>query len=407
MKRINFNIKDRILLPFCLCLFLVCIFTLTIAYAALNAVLTINANTEVVASTWDIHLENVKVTSGSVSGNAPSIISPTTATFSTTLNMPGEFYEFTIDVVNNGSIDAMIDGITKTPTLTSTQAKYLNYIVEYENGESITTKQLVSKKSFVRLKVRVEFRKDIIAAELPSSSEVLNFSFTINYVQGDNIAASKERVNGVYKLVRLVSGNCDTIGSEICIDKECFYVISSDDNTITMLSKYNLYIGGKMVGVDEENSSILVEPLENPTGLQDSRGIGSTTDLPFFAVVKFASDEVHGENYCDYSGSLIETYVTDYKNTLESYDIVIESARLIKKEELINIFGCNETNKTCKDSLYPWIYSTSYWTETGSYDAHNTVWSVGSDGNFSSMLWSTNNWYAGVRPVIVISKDYF
>ena len=42
MKRLNFNIKDRKVLTLGFCLVLVCVFTLTIAYAALNAVLTIS-----------------------------------------------------------------------------------------------------------------------------------------------------------------------------------------------------------------------------------------------------------------------------------------------------------------------------------------------------------------------------
>ena len=41
MKRININIKDRKVLYGILTIALVCVFTLTIAYAALNAVLTI------------------------------------------------------------------------------------------------------------------------------------------------------------------------------------------------------------------------------------------------------------------------------------------------------------------------------------------------------------------------------
>lgn len=49
--------------------------------------------------------------------------------------MPGEFYEFTVDVVNEGSIDAMIDSVVKTPELTSAQAKYIKYEISYENGE--------------------------------------------------------------------------------------------------------------------------------------------------------------------------------------------------------------------------------------------------------------------------------
>ena len=38
MKGLNFNIKDRKVLTLGLCLVAVCVFTLTISYAALNAV---------------------------------------------------------------------------------------------------------------------------------------------------------------------------------------------------------------------------------------------------------------------------------------------------------------------------------------------------------------------------------
>ena len=137
MKRINFNIKDRKLLYGVLSIVLVCIFTLSIAYAALSAVLTINGNAEVVSSTWDVYLANVHVKDGSVDGGLPSIVNSTTASFSTTLSKPGDYYEFFIDVVNNGSIDAMIESIMKTPTLSTAQEKYINYIIEYENGESL------------------------------------------------------------------------------------------------------------------------------------------------------------------------------------------------------------------------------------------------------------------------------
>ena len=101
MKRINFNIKDRKLLYGVLSIVLVCIFSLSIAYAALSAVLTINGNAEVVSSTWDVYLANVHVKDGSVDGGLPSIVNSTTASFSTTLSKPGDYYEFFIDVVNN------------------------------------------------------------------------------------------------------------------------------------------------------------------------------------------------------------------------------------------------------------------------------------------------------------------
>ena len=109
MKRINFNIKDRKLLTLGLCLVLVCVFTLTVAYSALNAVLTISGSAQVSSADWDIHLANPKVKNGSATTNLPIIKTNSTLEFETTLDMPGDYYEFTVDVVNAGSIDAMIE----------------------------------------------------------------------------------------------------------------------------------------------------------------------------------------------------------------------------------------------------------------------------------------------------------
>ena len=73
MKRINFNIKDRKFLITPLSLVMVCVFTLSIAYAALNTILTILGKAEVVASTWDIHFDNPKLNVGSTYAVRPNI----------------------------------------------------------------------------------------------------------------------------------------------------------------------------------------------------------------------------------------------------------------------------------------------------------------------------------------------
>ena len=83
----------------------------TDSFPALSTTLNINGNAEVSAASWDIYLDNVVLNSSSATTTAPTITDSKTATFSTTLTKPGDFYEFTIDVVNDGSIDAMIDGI--------------------------------------------------------------------------------------------------------------------------------------------------------------------------------------------------------------------------------------------------------------------------------------------------------
>ena len=177
MKRLNFNIKDRKMLYGVLFIVLVCVFTLTIAYAALSAVLTIQGSAQVTSANWDIHLANPKVTSGSATTNVPEIKSSGTLEFETTLNVPGDFYEFTVDVVNGGSIDAMIENVVKNPELTVEQAKYLKYEVSYANGESISSKQNIASGVTMPIKVRVEYRKDLVASDLPTGTVQLTLGF--------------------------------------------------------------------------------------------------------------------------------------------------------------------------------------------------------------------------------------
>ena len=388
--------KDRKTLFLVLGLVMISVFTLTVVYAALSVTLNITGNAQVNAASWDIHLENVKVDSGSISNTVPVITSNTTATFTTTLKNPGDYYQFTIDVVNNGSIDAMIDSVSKSPTLSETQAKYLNYIIEYENGESINTKQLVSKESFVRLKVRVEFRKDITASDLPTTSETLNLAFTVNYVQSDETGSNVTN-NGVMK-VNVVSGDGTQVGNEVCIKDECFYVISSTDTSVTMLSKYNLYVGSECASY---LSSSCTPYGTEATGRQEQTMIGYFSPGPGRGITAFSSATHQGEYYNSYNGSIVEEYVNTYGNYLTQIIDLIE-IRLIKAAELETL-GCDLENKNC-DNSPSWLYSTKYWCEPYTNDAMQYIWGFSSQGLNAYSRTATT---MGVRPVIVISKDNF
>ena len=407
MKRLNFNIKDRKVLTLGLCLILVCVFTLTIAYAALSAVLTISGNARVSAADWDIYLANPKVTNGSATTIVPSIKTSSTVEFSTTLSMPGDFYEFTIDVVNGGSIDAMIENVVKTPELTTDQAKFLKYEITYQNGESITNKQLLAKDTTMPIKVRIEYRKDLVAADLPTGQVVLDLALSLEYTQSDGTASAVTN-NGVLKPI--ANGSIEDIGTVVTIGSEQFYTIGTEGDNVKLLSMYNLMVGNKVTAFDLNTGDITMAPIANPTGLQSSDAIGVRVDenvpahLPWIGTVAFATEDKHGTNYTDYSGSLIETYVNDYEVAIEAMGVNVESARLITKDELVNTFGCNESENTCTGSAYPWIYATTYWS--GSARGSNRVWSVGSNGGFGLDSYAYG-YAAGVRPVITISKSAF
>ena len=389
MRKVNVDSK---ILTLGLCLVVVCIFTLTIAYAALNAVLTISGNAEVVSSTWDIYLTNPKVVNGSVSSDVPVIKSKCSVEFSVVLNMPGDYYEFTVDVVNNGTIDAMIENIIKTPELTTEQARFLKYEVSYQNGESIDTKQLLEKETAMPIKVRIEYRNDLVSSDLPTGQVVLDLALTLEYIQSDG---NTNNVIGNGKII-YANGNIDDIGTVVTIGSEQFYTIGTDGDNVKLLSMYNLYVGGYY---DDSWHSYGDEA----TGMQDSSMLGYISQQPIRnGTVAFSNKS------SSYIGSIVENYVNTYKILIESkYNVDVVDARLITKEELTSseTFACVE-KESCSNE-YSWIYSTSYWTSSANGDGY--VWYILSDGSFdlSSYNGFYDSSYFGVRPVITISKDYF
>ena len=393
-KRINFNIKDRKVLYVILCIVLISVFTLTIAYAALNAVLTISGNAQVTASNWDVHFDNIKVTNGSVKVDEPRITSPTTATFSTTLSIPGNFYEFTIDVVNAGTIDAVIDNITKTPTLTTEQAKYLKYEITYQNNQPITVKQLVEKDSFVRLKIRVEYRSDINSSDLPPSSETLVLGLQLDYTQSDG-SGSIVSSNG--RFLPVAAGDIDDIGTIVTIGSEQFYTIGSDDNNVKLLTMYNLYVGGK-----HYNSWTAYG--DEATGIQDSTMLGwQVAGQPANGTTPFASTKYWPNTATNAynSNSILYNYIENYKTYLSHLGVTPNEARTPTSAELSAV-GCKSSK--CNEAP-SWVYSTSYWLgDCNSYAP--LVYYVDKTGAIGSAHHNANNLF-GVRPVIIISKDYF
>ena len=201
----------------CIILIVLILFGVSVGYAAISRTLTINGNSEVKENSWNIYFDNIKITEGSVTATRDAVINNSSIDFSIRLDLPGDFYEFTVDVINDGSIDAMIDSSAKTPELTSSQSKYLNYIIEYQNGEQIISKQLVKSKEDVRIKVRVEYRSDITETDLPSVTENINLGFGANFIQADS---SGVEVKGNGKVLIRNYGSLDIIGTVVSIGTE-------------------------------------------------------------------------------------------------------------------------------------------------------------------------------------------
>ena len=221
-----------------LLLFLLILFGIGTGYAYLNSSLYINGTSIISANVWDVGLDNLNVTAGSVVAiKEPTLDTATTTSFEVKLDNKEDFYEFTVDVVNRGEYDAKLGSLVETTGFTTEQEQYFEHTVTYQNNEPIQVNQLVKKDEFVRLKSKVEYKKDVEITQVPESAKTLKLDIKMNYDLDDG---NGNTINNNGKLINIMNGDGTNVGDEICIGTECFYVISNDDKTITMLAKMNI-----------------------------------------------------------------------------------------------------------------------------------------------------------------------
>ena len=170
---------------------------ISIGYAAISTTLTINGTANIAATSWNVYFTNIQTTTGSVT---PTVAPTTSGTSTTTLNYtvtleePGDFYEFTVDVKNGGTINAKIadNGVSNT-ALTQAQDTYVNYTVAYADGTAIAAGDKLSKAGATisgitdtrTIRVRVEYDSTITPEQLNAldADITLNLQFSLDYVQ--------------------------------------------------------------------------------------------------------------------------------------------------------------------------------------------------------------------------------
>ena len=198
---------------------IILVLSLGIGYAYINSNLNINGTAQVNSATWAVHWANVQVSSGSVTGTnvitAPTIQNQTTVNFSIILPTPGTYYEFTVDAVNAGSIDAMIDAINyklNGSTITILPA-YLEYTVTYGDDIELEQNHKLAADTTETYKVKVKYRDDITLSQIPTIDQSLSLQFTVTYRQADNQATDVVRY--LYGSSRYVNIHIGSSSSEI------------------------------------------------------------------------------------------------------------------------------------------------------------------------------------------------
>ena len=102
------------------------VLVMAVGYAAFQTSLNIT-NTAQIDSKWDIHFDTTKTsgqgvidtTTGLQGAQAPTgtieYSNGQNATVSAELNQPGDSVQFTLTIVNDGTIDAMVENVEKNP----------------------------------------------------------------------------------------------------------------------------------------------------------------------------------------------------------------------------------------------------------------------------------------------------
>lgn len=156
---------------------------ISVGYATIGTNLRIEGTSKINSTSWNVKFSAVNVTEGSVAATKAATLGDTLISYDVTLAKPGDFYEFTATVSNTGSINAMLTAAPTISGVSTEQQKYVNYTVTYSDGTAIASGDKLASGSTKDVKVRIEYKTDVEASDLPDSNQTLNLVFGMSYGQ--------------------------------------------------------------------------------------------------------------------------------------------------------------------------------------------------------------------------------
>lgn len=163
-----------------LIIILLLLFMITLGYAASNSDIKIKVN----GNKWSVPIKNIKVddNSSAVGKIVDEDIDEGNLTYNTNIEKPGDFYGFSADIVNDGTIDAKIGSIN-LDGLSERHKRYLEYTVSYLDGTEIKINDIIKANTKKTVYVKLCMKEDINAEDLPDTDEKIDLSLQINLVE--------------------------------------------------------------------------------------------------------------------------------------------------------------------------------------------------------------------------------
>jgi len=166
----------------------IAVLAMTVGFATYSQNLTITGTATFKKASWSVQFDDTTWDeSGSSTGVSSSAhnVGTTAATYTVTLNKPGDVFTFDLDVKNAGTIDAKLTEIDLTNSQSS--AAYISHSVTYDgvtysNATNANINKVLAAGNSETVTVRVEY-VPAAANALPSSADVTaTLGVTLQYV---------------------------------------------------------------------------------------------------------------------------------------------------------------------------------------------------------------------------------
>ncbi|MBQ3307277.1 MAG: hypothetical protein IJG68_03680 [Bacilli bacterium] len=365
--------------------FIICsLLLIGVVYAILQANLQINGIAKIKENSWNIYFDNIVINENSVSigeNDSPATIDPENnckVDFEVTLSLPGDFYEFTVDVVNAGTIDGMIGTLNKTLKVNNEVVEdtpdYLDYTVTYSDGVEIEENHKINAGTTETYLVRLEFKTDI--DELPEATTITTF-LESQYLQADSSSIEVFHPFSLYNIFKTEVDNNSGLVLEYSGDhKDSFTVdgnkriyywyAKNDNNANTIKEKWNIIFGGfcwqMFRTTDTGGTKIIYNGIPN-----DGKCIASGNDAiignspfnssytsPAFVGYMYPNDIITSQREIIYNNTI---FASDINYIDGKYYLINTSESLDNTHH----YSCGNANLECDSVRYYYSYKANYY----------------------------------------------
>ena len=170
-----------------------------IGYSIINSTINMNGSFGISKVTWSVHFTNPNVLEGaSLQDTAYTLNADNTQmSLDLTFVYPGDVFKMYVEVINEGTLDAMLNELSVTG-LTTDQKKLITYEVTYSDGTPMATNDILESGKKVELLITISYGIGLSPSEYPTDDQDMSVNVKLSYVQNKkNVSVQSRTLNMV------------------------------------------------------------------------------------------------------------------------------------------------------------------------------------------------------------------